>query len=317
MRTRDMVKMKGMLEQLTRTQRRALTMYLATMEGRDASFDVIEAGVQDEVACPHCGGHHVVKNGTARKLQRFLCRGCQKTFNALTGSPLLHLRKRAHWASFSQAMADGLTLKRASARVGINIKTAFLWRHRFMEAPKSMKAQRLGGVAEADETYFRRSFKGQRQGLPRPSRRRGGEAGKRGLSIAEQVPVLVVCDRSGHAADYILESDDSNHIVENLAPILAKDVILCTEGNSVMMATGRKLGVEHHAVNVAAGVRTDGVWHIQNVNSYHNRLKSWMRQFRGVASKYLDTYLGWFRALDRSPGFVPEPASLLALAIRG
>jgi hypothetical protein len=26
---------------------------------------------------------------------------------------------------------------------------------------------------------------------------------------------------------------------------------------------------------------------------------------------YLENYLGWFRALDRSPGFNPEPASLL------
>jgi hypothetical protein len=31
---------------------------------------------------------------------------------------------------------------------------------------------------------------------------------------------------------------------------------------------------------------------------------------------YLENYLGWFRALDRSPGFNPEPASLLAIAVR-
>jgi hypothetical protein len=31
---------------------------------------------------------------------------------------------------------------------------------------------------------------------------------------------------------------------------------------------------------------------------------------------YLENYLGWFRALDRSPGFNPEPASLRAIAVR-
>ena len=89
-----------------------------------------------------------------------------------------------------------------------------------------------------------------------------------------------------------LEADASNHTVPRLRPILIKDVILCTEGNSVVMAIGRKLGVEHHAVNVAASERVCGAWHVHNVNFYRSRLKDWMRQFRGVASKYLDSYLG-------------------------
>lgn len=37
---------------------------------------------------------------------------------------------------------------------------------------------------------------------------------------------------------------------------------------------------------------------LQNVNSYHSRLKSWMERFNGVATKYLDHYLSWFQFLD-------------------
>ena len=44
----------------------------------------------------------------------------------------------------------------------------------------------------------------------------------------------------------------------------------------------------------------DKVFHIQNVNAYHSRLKNWVRQFHGVATKYLDHYLGWFRLMDTS-----------------
>ena len=29
------------------------------------------------------------------------------------------------------------------------------------------------------------------------------------------------------------------------------------------------------------------------MNSYHSGLKTWIRRFRGVASKYLDSYLAW------------------------
>ena len=50
-----------------------------------------------------------------------------------------------------------------------------------------------------------------------------------------------------------------------------------------------------------------GVYHILNVNSIHNRLKKWMdNTFGGVYTKYLQNYLGWFRLnekLKRSASF--------------
>jgi hypothetical protein len=70
--------------------------------------------------------------------------------------------------------------------------------------------------------------------------------------------------------------------------------------------------VEHHAINLSAGRRVIGPWHINNVNGYHGRLKNWLRRFNGVASSYLNHYLGWFRSLDR---FKPDdltPSAFLA-----
>lgn len=44
-------------------------------------------------------------------------------------------------------------------------------------------------------------------------------------------------------------------------------------------------------------VCTKGLYHIQNVNSYHSRLQGWIQRFNGVATKYLDNYLTWFQVL--------------------
>jgi len=309
-----MKRLRVMLGQLTPGQREELTTELAAMDAKPVAATVVEGRLAAERRCPHCSADRVIKHGTANGLQRYKCRDCGKTFCALTGTPLNHLAKRGKWLGYAACLRDGLTLQEASERVGISIGTAFRWRHRFLSMPRFQMAQALGGIAETDETYFLRSCKGQRKHLDRPPRKRGGMAGKRGLSD-EQVPVLVARDRSGATADFILEVDDSDHIVQKLRPILPKDAILCTEGNSVMMAAGRKLGVEHHAVNVAAGRRVDGPWHVQNVNSYHSRLKDWIRHFRGVATKYLTTYLGWFRAIDRSPAHGLKPAQWLAMAL--
>lgn len=41
-----------------------------------------------------------------------------------------------------------------------------------------------------------------------------------------------------------------------------------------------------------------GLYHIQNVNALHSRLKQWIARFKGVATKYLDNYLAWFLFVD-------------------
>ena len=47
----------------------------------------------------------------------------------------------------------------------------------------------------------------------------------------------------------------------------------------------------------------------------HCRFKGWMRRFRGVATSNMENYLGWFRALDRTPRTSAQPAQLLNLAV--
>ena len=59
----------------------------------------------------------------------------------------------------------------------------------------------------------------------------------------------------------------------------------------------------------------DGAFHIQNVNAYHGRLKSWMARFNGVATRYLPNYLGWRRTLERAPE--PSASKTWLLEARG
>ena len=54
--------------------------------------------------------------------------------------------------------------------------------------------------------------------------------------------------------------------------------------------------------------------HINNVNGYHSRLKEWLRPFHGVATKYLDHYLGWRRTVE-ALGDGAQPANWLLSAV--
>lgn len=314
MRQRDMARLMGMLNGLTRGQRKMLAAELSEREATCSSIELVEKDAPAQSKCPHCASRQVVKNGSADGLQRYKCHGCGKTFNALTGTPLARLHLRGKWLEQAVALRDGLSLNQVAARLDIAQSTAFRWRHRFLALPKCIQAQTLAGIAEADEAYFLKSAKGQR-GLMRKARKRGGRAGKRGTS-KEQTPVLIARDRTGSTANFVLAAATREDICTALKPLLPEDTVLCTDGGTALAAAARDIGIEHHPVNVSAGLRVQGAWHIQNVNAFCSRLRQWLLRFKGVSTRYLENYLGWFRVLDRSPGFAPEPALLLALAVR-
>jgi hypothetical protein len=133
------------------------------------------------------------------------------------------------------------------------------------------------------------------------------------------IPVLVARDRSGATADFLLEAVSKKCLSEALSPRVKADAILCTDGSAAIAAAAKEMGVHHEAMNLSAGERVRGPWHIQNANAYHGRLKGWMHRFKGVATSYLESYLGWFRALDRATrSRAPFPPMLrLALGLEG
>lgn len=59
-------------------------------------------------------------------------------------------------------MMDGLSVRKSAAICKINRNTAFVWRHKILDALALLatKQKRLGGIVEADETFFPLSYKG-------------------------------------------------------------------------------------------------------------------------------------------------------------
>ncbi|PPD26287.1 MAG: IS1595 family transposase, partial [Hyphomicrobium sp.] len=201
MKVADFQRLVEQVGLLTGEQREALAQVLAGQGEAGQTTALIEARFADKATCPHCQGEGQ-KWGFAAGLRRYRCRACKKSFNALTKTPLAFLKKRDKLAAYGQAMVDGLSLRKAAKRVGIDLTTAFDWRHRLLKMPAKTKPAKLQGVVEADETYFLESKKGRRK-LDRKARKRGGTASKRGLSD-EQIPVMVTRDRSGATLTEVL-----------------------------------------------------------------------------------------------------------------
>lgn len=311
MDARRMKRLVAQLGELTATQRRELLQRLQAAPQHEQVLQMVESRLDGPRQCPHCQGVKLVRNGHADGMQRYKCRGCGRTFNALSTTPLARLRLKDRWLQQADALCQGLIVRLAAERLQVAPSTAFRWRHRFLRLAQQAKPGALGGVVEVDQTYQLRSYKGQT--VPgRIARSRGGKAATRGMS-REHVPMLMARDRSGATTDFVLPADRIAEVSAVLQPVVAGDAILCTDGSPMLASVARQLQLAHEALNLKAGVRVRGPWHIQNVNAYHSRFKGWMRRFHGVATSYLTSYLGWFRAIDRFRLLPTNPARMLAL----
>jgi transposase-like protein len=307
MKTKQFQALLNELGGLTPIQRSALTAALKASGSADDVIALLETEFAKAPACGHCGSETFSRWGVATGMKRYMCKACERTFNALTGTPLAHLHKREKWLDYARAIVDGLTLRKAAARVGVHLETSFRWRHRFLATSKKAKAKRLSGIVEADETFILKSAKGSRGLVGRAPRKRGGKPKKTGTSPDDYDIVLIARDRSGATTDHILYDLTAPTTADVLKPLVAKDAVLVSDGRDAYAAFAHAESILHIPIITSRGEHVYRGFHIQNVNAYTSRLKSWLRPFRGVASWHLSSYLGWRRSVERlAENFTPE-----------
>ena len=286
-------KLLEQLQKLTFEQTKKVEKYFHTK----SSIENLEEITGEVNHCPHCQSESFHKWGVRLGLQRYRCKVCSKTFNVLTHTSLARLRHKEVWIDYAQDIIEGKSIRQSASHCNVDKSTTFRWRHRMLQVATKTKAEHLHGIVEFDETYFLESHKGERH-LERKPRKRGGKASQRGIS-SEQTAILIVRDRSGNTTDAILTRSNQKTIVNVMLPILDSDALLCSDTKSSYTAFARNNHFVLKTINVSAKEHTNGIYHVQNVNAYDSRLKAWMKHFHGVATKYLESYLGWMRLLDR------------------
>ena len=251
--------------------------------------------------CPHCKRDDIGRWGEQSGYPRYRCRSCLKTFNAMTGTSLSHLRIRHKVDGYIECMRGDTTLRTAASQCDISLPASFLMRHRLMAVIAPDKAELLSGVSELDETFFRESFKGQRE-LDRPARKRGGRKARKKSKAEDpikKIPVMVACDRQNHVTDAVLEQISADELETHLRCRVQPGSILCADAFLSHETVAERLELQLKELVTTAGIHVlEGIYHIQHVNAYHSDLKSWIYGFfKGIATKNLSKYLGWKRFL--------------------
>ena len=298
------------LKDLTAVQRLELHDQLSKTHHEKSPAAIVDEKFANTPVCPRCQSGSIHKWGVVSGIQRYRCKECGRSFNALTGTSMARLRKKELWLDYSKALADSLSLTKAAELCGIDRTTAFRWRHRFLQPTNQSKGS-CSGITEVDETYFRESFKGKKL-FHREPRKRGKEACVRGLS-AEQIPVIVARDRSGQTCDAVLQARTAKEVGIRIGNNISPASVLCIEQSRILMKFAKDSGLAFETIGTKQRRGREKIFHVQNVNAYHSRLKNWMRRFHGVATDRLPSYLGWRRLHEL---VLPSPAEWLRATIK-
>ncbi len=252
--------------------------------------------------CPHCNGLKYTKNGIEKSgVQRYICKKCNRSFNSYTGTWLAKINHKELLIPYIKLMQQGLSLDKIKNILKINKKTAFDWRHKISASVGSIEENEFKGITESDETFFLSSEKGS-QSISRKSRKRGGKASKRGISN-EQVASIITMDRNRNidmkVAGFgrIKKSD----IEKAIGSKINEQTILCSDGHMSYKGFALDKELEHHVLRANLKQYIKGKkYHLQHVNSADSRLKTWINgKMHGVATKYLQNYLYWFRVNEK------------------
>ncbi len=142
----------GVDEEADASGRRKLRLARAASAARGGEDALGTTSVErvESQGCPHCAGREVIGWGRSDGLLRFRCKSCGRTFNALTKTPMAHLRKKERWLDHARAMIEGKSLVKTAELCGVHPTTAFRWRHRFLRAPaddkpRTFERNRRGG----------------------------------------------------------------------------------------------------------------------------------------------------------------------------
>ena len=253
--------------------------------------------------CPHCSSTKVHKRGKKKGVQMYRCSDCGKWYSETTGTALFEIKLKDKWQSYLNCMEQGMTIKAIAKKLNISIQTSFDWRHKILSSLHQFVPEKLTSEIECDEMELALNNKGSRT-LDREPRKRGTDF-KRNKKTDEitTVQVVTAVQRTGEKYLKAVESKrlSKEEIEKALEGKIADNATLITDKHPSYKAFVKDHPtIKHKALLAKDHVdKNDKSIHLQKVNNVHSQLRTFLRPFNGVSSKYLQNYLNWYAYVEK------------------
>ncbi|WP_338587444.1 hypothetical protein QIT93_03570 [Clostridium baratii] len=235
--------------------------------------------------CPFCSSSEFIKYGKYNKIQRYKCKNqlCNKTFSDCTNTVWYNSKKPTdHWYQYCKLMFSGKTIRECASKLNISINTSFQWRHKILnKLPICNKSIYLDNYIGFKNIYLYENFKG-----------------KKNLYLLNQnrkkVFVSVCVDENKTSFAQIISKDILNqkksyNLIKNKLNFKSQVIGFL---DRYAIAISKKLNKNLMKLKKYSKSKEIELRNLTNL--FCMELRTWLAFFKGVATKYLDSYLYWF-----------------------
>ena len=191
-----------------------------------------EVNLEQAILCPHCYSSELYGHGMYRGRKRYQCKNCHKTFNDFTGTAISCIKKTKEFQQYIEMIPEKISIRKASSKLDVNMKTIFDWRHKILSSLKVMNGQSFSGIVECDDKQLDINLKGSRDLERKPYKRSSDRETKRGISN-DKISIMVATDRKGHPTMQVAKIGrvDTHSIDKTIGNFVQKDNVLCSDSH--------------------------------------------------------------------------------------
>ena len=257
-------------------------------------------------SCPKCGtdSPRWIKGGfSGSGKQMVRCSKCNARSTIDHGQLTWYSHQdESKWNTVIADTFDEKPLVETAADINVNPKTAFRMRHKLLVFMEPLtESEVLSKPSELDETFVLESHKGFTSEL-RDSRDRGGKAEHRGISD-ELVCLTTGVERQGksYAHAYNMGRPKSEEVEPFFKDHVKHGTYIWVDGESCFPSLFEQYGCDYYTIK--SNTAPDQVNHLNNVNSWHERIKDLYEYYRGVSTIYINRYAVLFALKQKYIGY--------------
>ncbi len=248
-----------------------------------------------DIYCPHCGStkkpYNVKPRGKFKDIPSYRCseKECGLPFTVRTGSIFqgskVELKKWFQAAYELSISKKGISSVELGERIGVSQKTAWFINHRLREMLKNTAPELLGGMVEADESYFggRESNKHKHKRVTKT----------KGRGMASKKPVFGLLERGGNVEAVVVPNTKGDTLVPIIRDRVKSDALVVTDE----FAAYNRLNEthRHEIVRHSAGQYKNGIAHTNSLEGFWSLLKRGVvGTFHLVSPQHLQKYCDEF-----------------------
>lgn len=273
--------------------------------------------------CPYCGFTHFIKHGKYDGIQRYKCKNeqCGRTFSSTTYSVWKYLKhKPEKWIRFVECMCENLTLKLCAKKLGISVSTAFYWRHKVFHAVENYyRPESFKNSVTVKDYSVTKCYKGSRNKNFTYEEKIKNKIARFYGSMPTDVKILISAEDDDFpliSVEYedkkvekIFKKDVLNNVEKecyiHLYSTGKSDIRECIINyNKTLSKTVRKrYGFKVKKDWIGIYDMHDDFQICRSMKEYIPGLCCWIWHFKGIATKYIKHYYGFYSLVNSVKNF--------------